>query len=94
MGMHSYVIGIKPVDEKYIAMKAVYESCIAAGIEIPDIVDSYFLGDKPDNSGIIVDDLPKSSHKEWCDGISSQGIEVDLRELPEDIKIIRFINSY
>lgn len=91
MGMCTYVIGFKPRDEKFNQMQAIFMHCRSLGISIPKEVDSYFEGYEPDENGVRVDNI---KHKEWCDSNSSQGIEINLDDLPPDVKIIRFVNSY
>ncbi len=97
MGMCSYVIGFKPKDEKYDRMKLVYECCVHAQVTIPDEVTKYFGDYNLDDAGIRIDDLPNDCYKEWFSpdkNEAAQGIEVYLDKLPDDIKIIRFVNSW
>jgi len=98
MGMGSYVVGFKPPDAKFNKMRDVWNACTHAGIEIPDEVRIYFEDEPPPEDpglGIRVDMAPgkivgvKEYRAEMQDGF-----EVDLRLLPEDVKIIRFYNSY
>lgn len=93
MGMSTYVIGFKPKDEKYLKMKAVYDACKEAEIACPHDVKQYFGSYGCDESGIVVPDLPIDCQKEHFSQ-GQQGIEIDIRKLPEDIKIIRFVNAW
>jgi len=93
--MSTHVVGIKPPDDNWKKMKAVYDSCVAAEIDVPDEILDYFGisdSDVPDERGVAVD-LPIGVTKEWCAEMRD-GIEVDLSKLPEGIKILRFYNSY
>jgi hypothetical protein len=93
MGMSTFVIGIKPPDDKWKKMKAARDSCIVADIPIPDEIDDFFQGEEPDEKGVLVylkEDKCCSLHcKE-----GEKGYEIDLSKLPNDIKILRFVNSY
>lgn len=91
MGMSSHVEGIRPPDAKWLAMKAVYDSCRAAGVRPPQEVDDFFNYEQPDPKGVIV------SLKDCCSDYnqdSSSGFEVDLSKLPKGITVIRFYNSW
>jgi hypothetical protein len=88
--MSTYVQGVKPPDLKWKQMKAIWESCHAAQVEIPKEVRDFFNNEKPDKAGVVVDlevkvDTTQEYKEIW---------EVDLDKLPKDIKIIRFIHSY
>ena len=72
-------------------MKAAYDVCQLAGIEIPDEVDKFFNGETPDEAGVEVE--IDSILDEWGDDIR-QGYQVDLSKLPKDVKILRFYNSW
>lgn len=89
MGMSTHVTGIKPADEKFKEMEHIYRSCEKAGIHPPEEVTNFFEEEEPDPRGVCVE---IKSH-EWGRDCSD-GVEVYLDELPKDVKIIRFYNSY
>ena len=89
MGMSTWVKGIKPPDEKWEKMKAIWDACEKADIEIPEEVEEFFDGEPPDDKGVVVE-IPKH---EYTDD-SRQGFEIYLNELPKDIQIIRFVNAW
>jgi antitoxin component HigA of HigAB toxin-antitoxin module len=70
-------------------MKHIRDACVAAEISIPDEIDKFFEGETPDPSGVIVEITHREYNAESC-----SGFEVYLSEIPEDVKIIRFVNSY
>lgn len=93
MGMTTYVRGIKPPDETWLKMKAVWNACDEAGVPIPVRVVDYFDHQPPDEGGVEVrldDSLAVTPYT--ADGVA--GIEVDLSKLPDDVTILRFINSW
>jgi len=93
MGMSTHIQGFKAPDEKWKAMKAVWDGCEAAGIEPPEEVSDYFEGETPDERGVEVNVSDTDYCKEWSDDYRS-GYEVDLRELPSDLTHLRFYNSW
>jgi hypothetical protein len=95
MSMTTTVRGFRPPDEKWKKMKAVWDSCQKAGIEVPDDVQAFFNWVDPDPRGVETDLTAGKSPaaKEWGDS-DSQGYEVDLSRLPKGLTFIRFCNSW
>lgn len=91
MGMSTHVVGFRPPDERYARMKAVYDACEAASVAAPDEVADFFVGEPPDYAGIEVE--IRDATTEW-EGESDAGIDVDLRKLPADVHIVRFVTSW
>lgn len=54
MGMSTHVVGFIPPDEKWQKMKAVWDACRAAGVEVPEDVCDFFEGGEPDPAGVEV----------------------------------------
>jgi hypothetical protein len=95
MSMSTHVIGIKPPDEKWIAMKKIWDACQEAGVDPPVKVERFFesdYGSSPDPQGVIVE-IPKDAKRNY-QGECSDGFEIDVRKLPPDVTIIRFYNSW
>lgn len=91
MSMNTYVIGIRPPDEKFRKMLDAYKACSDAGIEPPDEVLDFFEGETPDPKGVHLEIT--SAESKWAED-AAEGIEVDLSKLPKDVSIIRFVNSW
>lgn len=89
MSMSTNVIGIKPADEKWKKMKAIWDSCQKGKIAPPEEVFAYFEYKDPDPKGIKVEIENQKYEDE-----GSSGVEVDISKLSKDIKIIRFYNSW
>ena len=89
MGMSTWVKGIRPPDDKWKKMKAIWDACDKADIDVPDEVDDFFEGEPPDEKGVVVD-IKEHRYSEN----SRAGIEVYIDELPKDVKIIRFVNAW
>ena len=94
--MSTNVVGFKPPDEKWQRMRAVWDACTTAGIEIPREVDRFFDGRAPDPNGVEIDEdrlRDAGCLREWSDHYR-QGFEVDVAKLPKDVTVIRFYNSW
>lgn len=91
MSMSTYAVGLRPPDEKWTKMKAIYDACDAAGVDAPDDVSDFFGDKAPDPSGVVVD--IDAAVSEYLDEYR-QGLEVDLSKLPKDVTVIRFLNSW
>lgn len=89
MGMSTYVIGFKPPDETWDRMKAVWDACDKAGILPPREVEDYFEGETPDPAGVKakITVVP-------YEGDAEEGFEIMVDDIPDDVKIIRFVNSW
>lgn len=77
-----YVRGLLEPTDRFRKMYAAYEACKAAGVQVPDEVVEYFVGEEPDPNGLIVDISAASSRKDNV-------IEVDLTKLHKDITKIQ-----
>lgn len=94
MGMSTHVVGFRrPDDKKFQKYAEIWKSCVEAGVGVPEEVFDYFDGEEPDENGVEVriqgTEAVKLFDRDYYDGF-----EVDITKLPEDVKIIRFYNSY
>ncbi len=97
MGMSTHVVGIRDLDGKFARMLALKKMCEEMETEYPPKVVEYF-GDciEFDEEDAIRDEM----HSVQILGVEeyrndySEGLEVDLSQLPPDIKKIRFTNSW
>lgn len=95
MSMSTHVVGFKPPDDKWKKMKAVWDSCAAAGMDPPKNVLEFFNWVPPDDRGVEVD-LEKHPcvAKYNPPNRGQDGFEIDVKKLPPDVTVIRFYNSY
>lgn len=97
MGMSTHVFGIKPPDEKWKQMKTIWDACRKAKIQPPQEVDTFFGGEPPDEKGVVVHLTEWRKHHpsitEWS-AEGAQGFEVAVKDLPPDVTILRFYNSW
>ena len=94
--MSTSVMGFKPPDVKFRKMLKAYRACEEAGVDIPDDVDDFFGGEPPEYAGVVVhlnERKYASAVRPYKDD-TREGYEVLLDELPEDIRILRFVNSW
>ncbi|MNS67987.1 hypothetical protein D3C72_1012510 [compost metagenome] len=98
MSLSVHVYGIKAPDEKWQAMKKIWDACIEANIQIPQEVLVYFDYEDPDPLGVVID---LKNNKDISaliplgeDPWQTNGFIVDITKLPPDIKWIKFENSF
>lgn len=87
------VVGIKPPDEKWKKMKAVWDACTAAKISVPDDVERFFNYETPDKDGVKIN-LTLHPAVEDIKGAGMWGYAVHICDLPADIKIVKFEAHY
>ncbi len=92
MGMSTHVVGMRPPDKKWLEMKAAWEACEGAGVEIPERVLKFFGHVRPKEDGVIVS-LDRTCCKVY-NSENEEGYEIDVKKLPGDVTIIRFYNSF
>ncbi|MEE9367015.1 MAG: hypothetical protein V3W44_10035 [Dehalococcoidales bacterium] len=90
MSMSTYIKGFKLLDRQWVAMKHVWESCIRADVDIPYKVLEFFDHVPPSEAGAECDVPYTTSNREASRTI----YEVDIGQIPEGVKIIRFYNSW
>ena len=91
MSMSTYVKGIRPPDETWLKMKAIWDACEAAKIGIPAEVLAYFNHETPDPVGVVVD--IKIALREFKTQ-SAEHVEIDVAKLPAHVRFVRFTNSW
>lgn len=91
--MSTHVVGFKPPDDKWKKMKAAWDACEEAEIEVPEEVEEFFGGEPPDEAGVTVEIDGHECCKEYSEEGSS-GYEIDISKLPKDVRIIRVYNSW
>lgn len=93
MGMSTHVVGFRPPDERWKKMKAAWDACKAAGIEIPDEVLAFFNYVAPDPRGVEVEIEKLPCTKEFSTD-SKSGFEINVTKLPDGVTVVRFYNAY
>lgn len=88
MSTSYYVVGMRPPDEKFEAMKAIWDACQKADVEVPNEVLIFFDDHEPDVKGIEVD-LPitegSGEYRNW--------FTLSVSDIPNNITEIRFVIS-
>jgi len=93
MSMSTHVIGFHPPNDKWKQMKAIWDSCVSAGVDVPGEVYDFFDGESPDERGVEFDLKDAGVATEWEDR-HRQGYELEIAKLPPNITHIRFYNSW
>lgn len=89
MSMSMRVVGLVPVDDKWRAMKALWDSCYKLKIAPPKEVIDFFNEEYPEEENAVVVDITHTDY--YAD--MGEGFEVSLDDLPKDVKKIRFYCS-
>ena len=86
-GINYRVKGIIVDDEdEYEKMLAIYEACENANVSLPAVVDNYFDYEKPNGLG-------RTKEYDLLEGKDDNGIkylELDMEDVDEDVRYIRF----
>ena len=92
MSMSTHVVGFRPADEQWNKMKAVWDACEAVAQPVPKGVENFFNGEPPgDKPGM---EVPLGDALvQWKNDYAS-GYQVDVSQLPEGVRFIRFYNSW
>jgi hypothetical protein len=71
-------------------MRHVYDACIAAGIRVPDEVESFF-GGEPDAYGPLISLNANGNVVKYYKNGDESLIDIYLNNISSNIKIIRFV---
>lgn len=98
MSMSMHVKGFRPGDEKWHRMKSVYDACKAAHIPMPAEVNEFFNFETPDEKGVEIELGASYGKNDVCctpySGNGESGFEIDIAQVPEGVKMIRFYCSW
>ena len=100
MSMSTYIQAFVPdTDPTYLKHKKVLLACIDAGIsELPKETSEYFGGYKNPEMEVLEEKLQVrlkegTHYKEWQDDMRV-GFEIELKDIPQGVTKLRFVNSY
>ena len=95
MSMSTHVYGIRPPDDNWKKMYAIWKACKSGSVDIPEVVLDFFDSGNPDPKGVVLtlDRAENGCCAAYNDEYSS-GFEADLTQIPKDIKILRFARSW
>lgn len=88
--------GFKPADEKWQKMKAIWDACLAVGIDPPKEVYAFFEYASPDRAGVLVseDVLRNSGAVEKHREEGEMGYVIDVTKLPAGVTTVRVYNVF
>lgn len=98
MGMSTHIIAFIPdTDETYQKHKKVLIACREAEVELPKATAEYFGYSYPEDCALeekLQFKLQKGVHYRPWSSDMQEGFEIDLENIPKEVKTIRFYNSY
>ena len=80
------VYAIRPPDAKFKKMKAIYDACIAGGVDVPDDVEEFFDYEEPDPLGTQVE----IKKVQLLKGEYELGFQMAVKDVPSWATHIRF----
>lgn len=90
------IVAFRPADEMWRRMKAVWDACLTAGINLPAEVERYFNGEAPDPHGVELAEhqlREAGAVRDW-EADMCEGFEVDVSKLPPEVTVVRFYINY
>lgn len=94
MGMSTHISGIKPADEKFNQMKAIWDMCERVDVKVPKEVGDFFGWEEPGKYGVEVSQEELGDSVEELNEEYTDGYLVYIDKLPKDVKVLKFYNSY
>lgn len=99
MSMSTYIQAFIPdTDPTYQKHKKVLLACIDAGIEeLPKETSQYFGYKTPEREALeekLKVELREGVHYKDYNEDMSQGFEIELKDIPQGVTKLRFVNSY
>lgn len=88
-----HIIAFRPPDATWEKMKAVWDACQAADVPVPRDVEKFFNDGVPDAQGVEVP-LSEACLKPFQHAFRSGGYEVHVDQLPLNVRVIRFYNTW
>lgn len=86
-----HIVGFMPPDEEWRKMKAVWDACEEAGVEVPMIVGDFFEWVDPDPRGLEVD---LGDFLKRYNGEGQCGRELYVEDIPAKVNMLRFYNNW
>jgi len=85
------IYAVKPPDAQWLAQKAVWEACEAAGVEPPAATVEFFDDCDPDPDGVATRlgsiEYPEHAALQG----TNRGVNIILKDLPTGTKIVRVV---
>lgn len=81
-----HIVGVREPDAQWELMKAVFDACVAARVDLPQVVATFFGSAGPDTSGMLTD---LTDQVAGYTGMDSSGVELELNKLPVGITKLR-----
>ena len=84
------IVGVRPPDEKWKKMKAIFINCRELGIEVPEDVYSYFDGNCPkeeDDGGSMISLMTRYCVWPYEDE-TKKGFRIILNRMEEDVETL------
>lgn len=92
MSMSTHVNGFRPPDAEWEKMLRAWQACEAAGVPVPQELWDFFGGEKPGSKPGATIDIGDAVEELSEDATNIY--QVDLTKIPDNLRYIRFTNSW
>lgn len=96
MSMSTHIVGFTPPGEEWNRMKAIWDACKGAGVQVPEEVLRFFNWEEPDIRGVKFEEtqlINSGVVTLWKEDMR-EGYEVEVAKIPPGVKVLRFFNSF
>lgn len=95
MGMSTHLTGIRNMDANFKEMLEMKQLCDAKGFSYPVEVTEYFGNHLGESDKYIAEQMlhVEIPHKEFEEDMT-EGIEIEVKDIPKEVKTILFYNSW
>jgi hypothetical protein len=97
MGMSTHVVAFRDMDGEFAKMLEAKLFCDSRGLSYPEEVKTYFKGLAGESEKLLREEMLavdiSDIIRKWRDD-GDEGYEVDVSQLPKEVKTIRFYNSW
>lgn len=97
MGMSTHITAFRDQNGKLKEMLEIKDFCDSKGVSYPAEVNEYFGSEANERSKYLRESMSELSVKDWVkpwNDDMQEGYEVNVKDIPAEVSIIRFYNSW
>lgn len=97
MGMSTYVKAFREFDKKWDKMMALKLLCEENKVSYPKEVEDFFGDEVEESEKYLREELNDVDTEKWVKEYSAEmqeGFEIDVKDIPKEVKTIRFVNGF
>lgn len=97
MSMSTYITALRDMDGKFKDMLEIKRFCDRKKVSYPKEVIEYFGNNLGESEEYMIQEMleVRIPQKEFSDDrVNGSGIEIQVKDIPPEVKVIRFVNSW